>query len=544
MYTYQKILLTLCLISLSIQKFTDLDFLKTDDNQIKNNWGKGNCVYLRGTNIGNLFVQESWMSSTDAKDQITINSALEERFGKAGKNSLLQHYENAYLTTVDFDNFKELGMSVVRIPFTYMNLYEKNDEGNWELKSNAFDKLDWIIDECSERGIYVILDLHGAFGSQNGQDHSGEVIDNVEDVTFYKNNTLKELTLNLWKEVANRYKNNPAVAAYDTLNEPGEKAGKTKNYHWDFYNEIYKAIRSVDPDHIIIFESCWTADDLPQPSEYDWHNIVYEFHHYVWGDEKNLDGQKLAADSLINSLKIFNVPIYIGEYTFFELADAWTYVLNLFNINGYHYTSWSYKSNNMGTWGIYNQKGTEKVDVYNTEVSEINRIWGPSNIGTGKPSSNEMVYNKMKENLPGTVFFMKYALENKNYFTLKTIDTRKYISADEYGQAQLRANRDVTGTWEHFYLYKNDDDTVSIQSRANNKFLSSIFDNWDGKVPIIARSNQIEDWEKFYIEYISDNIITLKTKSNEKYVKNEETWIRAVGDNVEDSTKFEITYLE
>ena len=61
---------------------------------------------------------------------------------------------------------------------------------------------------------------------------------------------------------------------------------------------------------------------------------------------------------------------------------------------------------------------------------------------------------------------------------------------------------------------------------------------------MIARSNQIEDWEKFYIEYISDNIITLKTESNEKYVKNEETWIRAVGDNVEDSTKFEITYLE
>ena len=40
MYICQKILLTLCLISLSIQKFTDLDFLKTDDTQIKNNWGK------------------------------------------------------------------------------------------------------------------------------------------------------------------------------------------------------------------------------------------------------------------------------------------------------------------------------------------------------------------------------------------------------------------------------------------------------------------------------------------------------------------------
>ena len=538
-----KIIQILYLLTLSFQKFTDLDFLKTDDTQIKNNYGKGNCVYLRGTNIGNLFVQESWMSSTNAKDQKTINEVLEDRFGKDGKDTLLDHYEDAYLIGEDLDNFKELGMSVVRIPFTYMNFYEKNSQGNWVLKSNAFDRLDWIINECSERGIYVILDLHGAFGSQNGQDHSGEVIDNAKDVTFYNNNNLKQLTLNLWKEVANRYKNNPAVAGYDTLNEPGEKAGTTKSYHWDFYDEMYKAIRSVDPNHIIIFESCWGASDLPSPDKYGWTNIVYEFHHYVWDAEKNLEGQKTAADNLINSLKIFKVPIYIGEFTFFDLGDAWTYVLNLFNINGYHYTSWSFKSNNMGAWGIYNQKGTEKVDVYNTGLQEIYRIWGSGNIGTGSPSKNGMVYNKMKENLPGTIFFMKDPLENKNYFTLKVLNTNKYISADEYGQAQLRGNRDGTGTWEHFYFYKNSDGTVAIQSRANNKFLCSVFDNWDGKNPIIPRSNRIEDWEKFYIDYISDNIITIKTKTNEKYMKNEDTWIRAVGDKVEDSTKFEIKYL-
>ena len=538
-----KILFFLLFISITDSKFTELDFLKTDDTQIKNNYGKGNCVYLRGTNIGNLFVQESWMSSTDAKDQKTINQVLEERFGKEGKNSLLDHYESAYLISEDFNNFKELGMSVIRIPFTYMNFYEKNNNGNWDLKSNAFDKLDWIIDECSERGIYTILDLHGAFGSQNGQDHSGEVIDNLEDVIFYKNNQLKQLTLNLWKEIANRYKNNPAVAGYDTLNEPGEKAGTTKSYHWDYYDEIYRAIRSVDSNHIIIFESCWGANDLPQPNKYGWTNVVYEFHHYVWDAQKNLDGQKSAANNLVNSLKVFNVPIYIGEFTFFELGDAWSYVLNLFNINGYHYTSWSYKSNNMGTWGIYNQKGTDKVNVYNSDLSEINRIWGPSNIGTGKPSSNGLVFNKMKDNLPGTVYFMREALENKNYFTLKALNTNKYISADEYGQAQLRANRDSTGTWEHFYFYKNDDGTVAIQSRANNKFLCSIFDNWDGKNPIIPRSNHIEDWEKYYIDYISNNIITIKTKTNEVYMKNEDTWVRAVGDRVEDSTKFEITYL-
>ena len=197
----------------------------------------------------------------------------------------------------------------------------------------------------------------------------------------------------------------------------------------------------------------------------------------------------------------------------------------------------------MGSWGIYNQKGTDKVDPANAAQNEIIRIWGPSVVGTGDTSLNGLIYTKMKENLPGTVFFMKYALENKNYFTLKVLNTNKYVSADEYGMSQLRANRDQTGTWEHFFLYQNNDGTYAIQSRANNKFLCSVFDNWDGLAPIIPRSNHIEDWEKFYIEYISDNVIAIKTYINSKYVKNEDTWVRAVGTNIEDSTKFEIKYL-
>ena len=47
-----KVILLFFLLYFSSEQFTDLDFLKTDDTQIKNNYGKGNCVYLRGTNIG------------------------------------------------------------------------------------------------------------------------------------------------------------------------------------------------------------------------------------------------------------------------------------------------------------------------------------------------------------------------------------------------------------------------------------------------------------------------------------------------------------
>ena len=74
------------------------------------------------------------------------------------------------------------------------------------------------------------------------------------------------------------------MAAYDTLNEPGEKAGTTSSKHWAFYNQMYKTIRSVDPDHIIIMESCWGTANLPKPSDYGWSNVMYEYHHYTRQD--------------------------------------------------------------------------------------------------------------------------------------------------------------------------------------------------------------------------------------------------------------------
>ena len=518
-----KLFLTLIIIFFSISKeeFTSYDFLKTDDTQIKNNHGNGNCVYLRGTNLGNLFVQENWMSSTNEKDQKTINEKLTKRFGKKIKDNLISFYENNYFTLSDFDKLKEMGMSVIRVPFTYMNLYDKTIDNKWILKKNAFEKLDWIVRESSKRGIYVILDLHGAFGSQNGQDHSGELIDNIKDVTFYKNTELKKLTLDLWKEVAIHYKNNPAIAGYDILNEPSEKAGITTDYHFEFYNEIYQVIRKIDYDHIIIMESCWTVLNLPNPKKYNWKNVVYEYHHYIWNSQDSAIGQIIATKALIESIKLanYNVPTYIGEFTCFTSNDAWKSVLELFNLNGYHYTSWSFKSNNMGTWGIFNQKGTLKVNINSHSLKDIKSIWSYNNIGTGKKSSNNMVYDRLKEAFPGTIYFLKYYLIDKDYIKLKSGITNKYVCADNYGESNLIANRDSTGNWEHFLFYNNSDGTISIQSRANNKFLCAVFDHNNKKNPIIARSNHIQDWEKFYVENINNGKIAFRTFINNKYIQ-------------------------
>ena len=58
-------------------------------------------------------------------------------------------------------------------------------------------------------------------------------------------------TIELWKVVATRYKNQPWVAGYNPLNEPTEK---TQVKLLEFYDRVVKAIRDVDPDHLSTFQ--------------------------------------------------------------------------------------------------------------------------------------------------------------------------------------------------------------------------------------------------------------------------------------------------
>ena len=85
-------------VSGAITGFTSNDFLKCYGTSIRNNYGNGNTVHLRGTNAGGLFVQESWMCSTNVRDQKTLMSNLKDRFGENQMYSLLDYYEDNYWT--------------------------------------------------------------------------------------------------------------------------------------------------------------------------------------------------------------------------------------------------------------------------------------------------------------------------------------------------------------------------------------------------------------------------------------------------------------
>ena len=551
------------------------DFLKVNGTQIRKQKGKGDVVYLRGTNAGGWLVQENWMNPTNASDQKTMMTTLANRFGTSKRDELVSTYENNYWTTQDFDNCAEMGMSVIRLPFTYMNLCD--DNGN--LKSNAFDRLDWFVQNCSQRGMYVILDMHGAFGSQNGMDHSGDINDGKQ---LYYNQSNKDKTLNLWKKIAEHFKGNPAVAAYDILNEPGIKAAATYSLHWDFYNEIYNTIRSKDSNHIIIMESCWDADNLPRPSQYGWTNVAYEYHYYPWSAQNSSDAQKSYFSSKVSDIANHNygVPTFVGEFTCFEQAEGWKAAMSTFNSQGWHWTIWSYKVTGNSSWGIYNHN-PEKVDIYNDSADTIKNKW--SAVGTANGWKNDKIYNLVKPYLSGTVTstggsttddsdnnstsgvatlyehsnyggravsleegsydykdILAKGIANDQISSLRVSDGYKVTIYDDEGfkgtskeftsdasyvgnemndktsSIKIEKINNQTSTTTSYNTVKLPNGKYSIKSVANEKYVAA--EN-GGSDPIVAnRDNYSGSWETFYIVNNDDGTVSIKADANNKYV--------------------------
>lgn len=574
--------------------------MKVNGTQIRKQKGTGDIVYLRGTNAGGWLVQEDWMNPTNASDQKTMMTTLANRFGASKRDELVSTYENNYWTTQDFDNCAEMGMSVIRLPFTYMNLCD--DNGN--LKSNAFDRLDWFVQNCSQRGMYVILDMHGAFGSQNGMDHSGEINDGKQ---LYYNQSNKDKTLNLWKKIAEHFKGNPAVAAYDILNEPGIKAAATYSLHWDFYNEIYNTIRSKDSNHIIIMESCWDADNLPRPSQYGWTNVAYEYHYYPWSAQNSSDAQKSYFSGKVSDIANHNygVPTFVGEFTCFEQAEGWKAAMSTFNGQGWHWTTWSYKVTGNSSWGIYNHN-PEKVDIYNDSADTIKNKW--SAVGTENGWKNDKIYNLVKPYLSGTVTstggsttddsdnnstsgvatlyehsnyggwavsleegsydykdILAKGIVNDQISSLRVSDGYKVTIYDDEGfkgkskeftsdasyvgdemndktsSIKIEKINNQTSTTTSYDTVKLSDGKYSIKSVVNEKYV--VAEN-GGSDPIAAnRDNYSGSWETFYIVNNDDGTVSIKADANNKYVcavLDEENQLTPRSDSISTWEKFKI----
>ncbi len=241
----------------------------------------GRQVVLRGTNLGNWLINEFWMMDlgTDKDDQCTLEATLDRRFGYQERQRLMRLFRDNWITTRDWDLMQRHGLNVVRLPFRYSVIEDEKHPRT--LRADAWHYLDEAIRQAEARGMYVILDLHGAVGSQGWEHHSGCAGKNQ----YWSTPDYQARTEWLWQQVASRYKDNGTVAGYSVLNEPW---GTTPERMAAVVGKLYAAIRAVDPHHIVILPGHSTGiDAYGKPAEKGMRNVAFEMHpypgHFGWG---------------------------------------------------------------------------------------------------------------------------------------------------------------------------------------------------------------------------------------------------------------------
>lgn len=211
---------------------------------------------VRGVNLGGWFVLEPWItpsifqqlaSNPAVKDEYTYTQAL----GKQEAYRRLSQHWNSWITQDDFHQIANAGLNHVRIPIGY-----------WAVAPLAGDPyvqgqlvvLDKAIGWARAAGVKVMLDLHGAPGSQNGFDNSGR----LGPINWQQGNTVSQ-TLDAIRGLASRYASaSDVVTSIQLVNEPLPAAGasfleNTKK----FYQDGYGKIRAINKDTVVVIHDAF-----------------------------------------------------------------------------------------------------------------------------------------------------------------------------------------------------------------------------------------------------------------------------------------------
>lgn len=294
-----------------------------------------------------------------SEEQFRAGLMANENLKDYDLEELLQYYYSCCFSEEDFRIIREdLQMNTIRLPFYYRNIL--NDDLSLKSEEEAFSYFDWFLSMAAKYDLYVVLDLHGAPGSQNGYEHSGAA-ERVE--AFWDNEEYVAAVVSMWDFISEHYTNTEPelgkrIATYDLFNEPTDGyKGRTTKRCWDVMDRVYRAIRENGDRHVITMAACWEVNCLPDPADYGWENVQYEYHWYNWQSDILPYWMFYAYQDMFSIGHDYDVPVLMGEFTLFEDRQAWADQLALFDARNYSWTVWNYKTCVTGwwmsSWGVY-----------------------------------------------------------------------------------------------------------------------------------------------------------------------------------------------
>jgi glucan 1,3-beta-glucosidase len=321
---------------------------------------------MRGVNLGSWLVLERWMvpdlfGDSSAQDEYSLCLEL----GTLAKARLDRHRET-FITAEDFRWIKECGLNSVRLPVGFWALEAPKPY----VESSRFIEL--ALNQCQQNGLALLLDLHGAPGSQNGWDHSGR----MGSVDWHKDPQNIQETLRILETFGQKYGSHPALAGIELLNEPRDQI--PIKILEDFYRDAYARLRKhIDPKVAIVFHDSFRAlswkNFMQEPA---FANVILDTHLYqCFGDKDKARTARqqlafaLQRKEMLDEMQHDELPTIVGEWSLslpreamhglsglqvesVTRAFADTQLLNYEGTRGWFF--WTYKMNSRSSWNFRN----------------------------------------------------------------------------------------------------------------------------------------------------------------------------------------------
>ncbi len=424
------------------QEKSNLSFLHTAGQDIINESGRK--IFLRGVGLGNWLLPEGYMWKFGALGDRPrkIEKVVADLIGKEKAAQFWKAFRENYITEADIRRIAELGFNSVR-PALNSRLFLT--EGNTPVYvEEGFQLLDSLITWCKKHKLYVIIDMHGAPGGQTG----ANIDDSPNDIPeLFIEKKYQDQLVALWVKIADKYKDEPTVAAYDLLNEPLPKAtGSAEKYKHllvPLYKRLTAEIRKIDQRHMITLEGFdWSNDWSLFDKPFD-NNVFYQFHYYCWARPDNLN----SIDEYLKRRNELNTPVWVGETGEKGNAIYWA-TTQLFEANNIGFSFWPWKK--MDTQNTpYSIKKPAGWDL----IAEYTRNGAKPDASIAEKAFNELldnikisncdyfedVCNAILTRIPAKIEAENYGFSgfNRSYFVLDTANKSKFYRKNEPVQIKL-----------------------------------------------------------------------------------------------------------
>ncbi len=256
------------------------------------------------------------------------------------------------------------GANVVRMPLRWWGDYARTDVDSRDdaapghINPANLKKLDEYVSWASKEQLWIDLFIDSDCG-QNGTQEGGleaaycdpTHIYGTKGHNFWTDPAMRKEFIEVWKFVANRYKNTPYIGMYEILPEPGAP-GATQAQVTEFYKELIAAIRSVDPTTPILIGAgngynIKRAADAYIPNTT---GIIYTGNLFIYTaktKDANIAELAVRLQGLTALRDTHNVPIFVQQTGARSGDDpdlAYTHaLLSLLNKNNVGWTWWTYR---------------------------------------------------------------------------------------------------------------------------------------------------------------------------------------------------------